>query len=117
MVTDLFLPDVHITAMPVQGECSMTEPAPATLCESFQRLVARIPTATAIATADGSFGYTWREYGELVRQAAAALAALGVRRGDTVALMLTNRPEFHVVDTAALHLGATPFSIYNTLAA
>ena len=28
--------------------------------------------------------------------------------------MLTNRPEFHLVDTAALHLGAVPFSIYNT---
>ena len=31
--------------------------------------------------------------------------------------MLTNRPEFHLVDTAALHLGATPFSVYNTSAA
>ena len=30
--------------------------------------------------------------------------------------MLTNRPEFHVVDTGVLHTGATPFSIYNTLA-
>ena len=28
--------------------------------------------------------------------------------------MLTNRPEFHPVDSAAMHLGATPFSIYNT---
>ena len=31
-------------------------------------------------------------------------------------LMLTNRPEFHWFDAAALHLGATPFSIYNTYA-
>jgi long-subunit acyl-CoA synthetase (AMP-forming) len=30
--------------------------------------------------------------------------------------MLANRPEFHLVDTAALHARATPFSIYNTLA-
>jgi long-subunit acyl-CoA synthetase (AMP-forming) len=30
--------------------------------------------------------------------------------------MLTNRPEFNLVDTAAFHLGATPFSIYNTSA-
>jgi long-chain acyl-CoA synthetase len=29
-------------------------------------------------------------------------------------VMLTNRPEFHFADTAAMHLGATPFSIYNT---
>ena len=28
--------------------------------------------------------------------------------------MLVNRPEFNLVDTAALHLGATPFSVYNT---
>ena len=28
--------------------------------------------------------------------------------------MLLNRPEFNIVDAAAMHLGATPFSIYNT---
>ena len=28
--------------------------------------------------------------------------------------MLLNRPEFNVCDAAAMHLGATPFSIYNT---
>ena len=28
--------------------------------------------------------------------------------------MLTNRPEFNVVDAGAFHLGATPFSVYNT---
>ena len=31
-----------------------------------------------------------------------------------MALMLTNRPEFHLLDAAAMHLGAVPFSIYNT---
>ena len=35
-------------------------------------------------------------------------------RGDTVAIMLGNRPEFHLVDLAAMTLGATPFSIYIT---
>ena len=28
--------------------------------------------------------------------------------------MLSNRPEFHICDLAAMMLGATPFSIYNT---
>jgi long-subunit acyl-CoA synthetase (AMP-forming) len=59
---------------------------------------------------------TWGEYAERVRNVAAGLAKLGVTRGDTVAIMLTNRPEFHIVDTGVLHTGATPFSIYNTLA-
>ena len=35
-------------------------------------------------------------------------------RGDTLALMLANRPEFHLCDLAAMMLGATPFSIYST---
>ena len=30
--------------------------------------------------------------------------------------MLTNRPEFHLVETAAIHAGGTPLSIYNTSA-
>src|SRR5258708_10814351 len=29
---------------------------------------------------------------------------------------MANRPEFHLCDTAAVHLGATPFSVYSTLA-
>ena len=39
---------------------------------------------------------------------------LGVRRGDTVALMMGNRPEFHIADLAVMTLGGTPFSIYPT---
>jgi acyl-CoA synthetase (AMP-forming)/AMP-acid ligase II len=31
-----------------------------------------------------------------------------------VALMMTNRPEFHLADTAAFHLGAAPFSVYSS---
>ena len=43
-----------------------------------------------------------------------SLAGLGVRRGDCVALMLSNRPEFNIADLAAVTVGATPFSIYVT---
>src|SRR5665648_689357 len=41
-------------------------------------------------------------------------AKLGVSRGDTVAIMLSNRPEFYLVDLAVASLGATPYSIYQT---
>ena len=37
-----------------------------------------------------------------------------MRRGDTVALMMGNRPEFHIADLAVMTLGGTPFSIYPT---
>lgn len=86
----------------------------ATLCAAFQAQVSRIPTKTALRSADGTVSLTWREYDTRVRHIAAGLAALGVKPGDTVGIMLTNRPEFHLADTAALHLGAAAFSVYNT---
>jgi long-subunit acyl-CoA synthetase (AMP-forming) len=88
----------------------------ATLCDAFQATAGVDPGAVALRTSDGTVEFTWLEYARRVRTIAAALAASGVRRGDTVALMLTNRPEFHLCDTAVFHLGATPFSIYNTSA-
>ena len=89
---------------------------PSTFCAAFQATVARYPDRVALRTPDGSVSISWRDYADRVRALAGGLAALGVGRGDTVGLMLTNRPEFHLVDTATLHAGGIPFSIYNTLA-
>ncbi len=67
--------------------------------------------------ADGDWQHlTWRAYRERVAEAAMGLEALGVGRGDFVAIMVRNRPEHLIADLAALHLGATPVSLYNTLA-
>src|SRR3954471_8937562 len=84
---------------------------------TFQFTANREPDRTALRTLDGSFECTWGEYNERVKNAAAGLAKLGLAKGDTMALMLTNRPEFHIADSAAMHLGATPWSIYNTYTA
>lgn len=92
----------------------MSTTVPRTLCESFQQVARRAPDAVAVRSADGATIITWRRYAERVRTIATGLAALGARPGDTVGLMLTNRPEFHLCDTAVLHAGATPFSVYNT---
>ena len=86
----------------------------ASLCEAFQNSVERCGDQVALRTPGGEQEISWREYGERVRALAGGLASLGVRPGDTVGIMLLNRPEFALVDTAALHLGAVPFSIYNT---
>ncbi|HEX6780492.1 MAG TPA: AMP-dependent synthetase/ligase [Solirubrobacterales bacterium] len=85
-----------------------------TLAAAFQATAAAHPEARALRTKGDEVSVSWGEYAERVRAVAAGLAALGVGRGDTVAIMLTNRPEFHFADTAAVHLGATPFSVYNT---
>jgi long-subunit acyl-CoA synthetase (AMP-forming) len=86
-----------------------------TVAAAFQATAAAYPGSDALRTKDDEVSFTWGEYAERVRAVAGGLAALGVQRGDTVGIMLANRPEFHFADTGALHLGATPFSVYNTL--
>jgi len=85
-----------------------------TACEALQLTAQAHPDRTAIRTRGDEFRCTWAEYAERVAGVAAGLASLGVGREDTVALMLVNRPEFHFCDSGAMHLGAVPFSIYNT---
>ncbi|HEY2601228.1 MAG TPA: long-chain fatty acid--CoA ligase [Thermoleophilaceae bacterium] len=88
-----------------------------TLCEAFQRTSAAYPDRVALRLKGGERELTWRAYADKVRKLAGGLATLGVGRGATLGIMLTNRPEFHFADTAAMHLGATPFSVYNTYTA
>jgi len=85
-----------------------------TLAQAFRDTVARCPGRIAIRTVDDAVSLTWADLAGRVDAVAGGLARLGVRRGDTVAIMLGNRPEFAVVDLAAVTLGATPFSIYQT---
>ncbi|MGW5437682.1 fatty acid--CoA ligase FadD11 [Nocardia asteroides] len=86
-----------------------------TLPAAFQRTAAIDPDAVALRTPGDTVTLTWREYATQVRAVAAGLAGLGVRHGDTVALMMSNRVEFYPLEVGAQHLGATSFSVYNTL--
>ncbi len=72
------------------------------------------PDRVALRTKDGGTEYHLGGLRPQVRALSEGLVSLGVQRGDTLGVMLTNRPEFHLVDTAAMHVGATPFSVYNT---
>jgi long-chain acyl-CoA synthetase len=85
-----------------------------TVSEALRRTAASHPEIVAVRTADDSVSLTWSELLRRVDDVAGGLAKLGVSHGDTVAIMLGNRPEFHIVDLAAAMLGATPFSIYLT---
>jgi len=86
----------------------------ATMVEAFQITAREHADTLAIRTKEDQFRCTWAEYAQKVEKLARGLAALGLKRGDTIGIMLTNRPEFHFCDTAALHLGAVPYSVYNT---
>src|SRR5271155_55671 len=88
--------------------------AAATIAEAFRITAGERAGQVAIRTRGDEFSITWGELRERVDALAGGLAKLGVQRGDSVALMLSNRPEFHLCDLAAMMLGATPFSIYST---
>jgi long-subunit acyl-CoA synthetase (AMP-forming) len=82
--------------------------------QAFRRTAARAPDREAVRTLEGEVSLTWGKLQERVDALAGGLEALGLGRGDTIALMLNNRPEFQLADLSAMMLGAVPFSIYPT---
>jgi long-chain acyl-CoA synthetase len=88
-----------------------------TIAEAFRITAAARADEVAIRTKGDAFTITWGELRDRVDALAGGLDRLGLRKGDTLALMLSNRPEFHLCDLAGMMLGATPFSIYNTYTA
>lgn len=88
-----------------------------TLPAAFQHTASLEPDAIALRTPGDVTILSWREYATQVKRAATGLHSLGVRRGDTVALMMANRIDFYPLEVGAQHLGATSFSVYNTSSA
>jgi long-chain acyl-CoA synthetase len=89
------------------------EPPSKNLYEALLATVDRIGDELAIAAPRG-YSINWSGLRERVDAIAGGLAGLGVGKGDTVAIMLNNRPEFIPCDLGAVALGAVPFSIYQT---
>ncbi|HUF14611.1 MAG TPA: long-chain fatty acid--CoA ligase [Acidimicrobiia bacterium] len=89
-----------------------------TIVDAFNRNAETYPDQPAIHWKDGDWQHlTWSEYRRAVHKAAAGLQTLGVGQGQFVAIMAGNRPEHVIADFAAVHAGATPVTIYSTLAA
>lgn len=66
---------------------------------------------------DRSVEIGWGEGLERVDRIAGGLRKLGLEKDETVALLMINRPEFHVVDFGVMTAGGTPFSVYQTYTA
>jgi long-chain acyl-CoA synthetase len=94
----------------------MTRPRDAvgatTIAEAFRTISVNRAGDVAVRTKGDEVAWTWAQLRERVDALAGGLAALGLRRGDTVALLLNTRPEFAVCDLAVMMAGGTPFSIY-----
>ena len=92
----------------------LPDPAAPNLVKAFYATVDRMGEDVAIRTQDDSYSISWNDLRDRVHRIAGGLAKLGVKKGDTVALMLNNRPEFIPCDLAVVSLGGVPFSVYQT---
>ncbi len=94
-------------------------PAPGTLTQLFFEAISSVSKPAALRfKQDG----TWHDisHAELllrVRRTSLALQALGLVRGDRVALLSENRPEWAIADYACLTAGMADVPIYPTLPA
>jgi long-chain acyl-CoA synthetase len=86
------------------------------LVKAFYASVERLGDDLAIRDEAREVELNWTELRDRVHRIAGGLAKLGLRKGDTVAIMLNNRWEFIPCDLAAVSLGGVPFSIYQTSA-
>ncbi|MCA1834652.1 MAG: long-chain fatty acid--CoA ligase [Actinomycetota bacterium] len=89
---------------------------PGTVIGMFLERTAATPEAVAfrVKADDQWMPITWKEYERDVRRVAGGLRSLGVDRGDKVAILSLNRPEWHVADIAIEALGGVTVPIYVT---
>jgi len=94
-------------------------PVPGTLNELFFRAVEKFDKPDALlAKVAGRFEpISHRTLLERVRRTALGLGELGIHRGDRVAILSENRPEWAIADYACLTVGVTDVPVYPTLPA
>ena len=86
--------------------------------DTFPKLLVRNARVMGerVALREKEFGiwqsFTWREYHDHVRDLAAGLVGLGLGRGDKVAIIGDNRPEWVWSEIAAQAVGAASVGIY-----
>jgi long-chain acyl-CoA synthetase len=94
-------------------------PKPGTLNELYFDAITKYNRADALQVKSGG-SYRPISHSEVslrVRRAALGLRALGVQRGDRVAILSENRPEWAIADFASITTGLTDVPIYPTLPA
>src|SRR6476469_9445348 len=84
-------------------------PAPGTLNHLFFDAVTKFNRPDALQVKAGGVykPISHKEVAERVRHAARGLSSLGIRRGDRVAILSENRPEWAIADYACLNIGLT----------
>jgi fatty-acyl-CoA synthase len=82
-----------------------------TLGRLLQETVEKYPDQTAVAYVDRDYRQTWREFSETVDDLAKGLMAMGVQRGEKVAVWATNVPHWVALQFATARIGAILLTI------
>ncbi len=82
-----------------------------TIGAAFDLAVARFPDQDAIVYADRDYRLTWRQFSDQVDLMAKGLMALGVKKGDKVAIWATNVPHWVTLQFATAKIGAILLTI------
>lgn len=90
---------------------------PCLFFERFARYGKRGALFVKSSEGSGISSISWEAWGQAVRETAAGLRQRGVRRGDRVAILSENRPEWTFADLAVLTLGAVTVPVYPTSSA
>ncbi|HHT75604.1 MAG TPA: AMP-binding protein [Euryarchaeota archaeon] len=77
-----------------------------TLGQLLDEAVKKYPDNEAVVYADRDYRETWREFSETVDRVAKGLMALGVKKGDKVAIWATNVPHWVTLQFAVARIGA-----------
>ena len=77
-----------------------------TLGQILDDTIARFPDSDALVYPDRNYRLSWREFGELVDRLAKGLMALGIHKGEKVAVWATNVPWWVALQFATARIGA-----------
>jgi len=106
------LPPAITDVAPTLAALAGFVPPPQLLLDTAKRLGAH--PAYCVRTEAGWEATSWEDHGRQMRDAAKALIALGVKRGDAVAILSFNNPQWVTLAFATMAIGATPVGIYWT---
>jgi fatty-acyl-CoA synthase len=82
-----------------------------TLGQMLDEVIEKYPDNEAVVYVDRDFRLTYREFGELVDELAKGLMALGVQKGEKVAVWATNVPPWVALQFATAKIGAVLLTV------
>ena len=89
---------------------------PSTIAQAFEERAARYSDRTFLMDKNGAQWreHSWRQISDAAGRLRGGFAGLGLKRGDRLAILADNCPQWVTVDQAALGLGAVVVPLYTT---